>query len=704
MRKQQGSINILPKTIFILFFISLNFSLTEGIIFDIQDNRQDVIIYGITPWDRLGDSLAYGDINGDGIDDLIIGTYAGKGPNDSRYSCGNVYIIYGGTIDQIKDLAEKEGYDVVLYGAQSGDYLGSSVACGDINGDGIDDLIIGASSSSGPGDLRSDCGEVDVIYGRKGLPKVWDFRETNPDIIIYGREVNDFMGWYLSSGDINGDKKDDIIISVSNGDGPLGEVRVNAGEIYVIYGSENLSSPRDLNSALPDLVVYGADYNDHLDYCPAGDINGDGKDDLFCSARGADGSENLRINAGEVYLIFGGNDLPSIWDLKYSTANVTILGADKYDNLILRSCGDVNNDGYRDILLTGSGGDGPDGIRENAGEAYVIFGKSSLPATYDLNNSQPGLIVYGREAGNYLSGGVLSDVNGDRIDDIILGAAEAYGPDNSRKECGEVYVIYGDSSLGGIIDLNLQKPDILVYGCYKDKIGGTMSLAAGGDLNNDGIGDIFIGAPYADGPQNTRREASGEVYIIYGWRSLESPGVNIESNKSMTDRLQASLLLSVGGDPAQMCISGDISDDFRDKWIEYAAAQQVSLTGEEGLKTVTAKFRNALGRESELVSDSIDLNIRFSKLVPIDNYFNPNKNEKSVFQYNNAKSGKVEIKVYDLAGVLVKKLLDDDRPVETGIIEWDGKNDFGRVVASGIYLLVIEAGTFMETKKIFVVE
>ncbi|MCR4405219.1 MAG: PKD domain-containing protein [Candidatus Acetothermia bacterium] len=408
---------------------------------------------------------------------------------------------------------------MTIFGIDSNDLLGdfSSIATGDFNGDGRQDILLGASNADGPGNSRPDAGEGYIIFSGVGVPSSLDLADfPGPGVRIYGSDIGDNLGCGVASGDVNGDKIDDIIISSCGGDGPNND-RFGLGEVYIILGRPNLPSVIDLlSSASYDTIIYGLNTQERFGIAlGTADLNGDNIDDIVIGAPDADGWRAGRPDAGAAFIVFGSLNLPSVIDLRTARyPHVAIYGANPGDHLgEAVATTDVNGDGISDVLVGAPDADGAGGALPDAGAAYLIYGRENWPAEIDLGAAAADVALFGRDAGDRFGSSVLiADLDGDGFEDLIAGAPEGKGPDNLRGGAGEVYVIYGAEGFPPVIDLAQASSGIIIFGQDpRDALG---SALASGDVNGDGLSDLLIGAKGADGPN--KRADAGEAYLIYG--------------------------------------------------------------------------------------------------------------------------------------------------------------------------------------------
>lgn len=472
--------------------------------------------------------------------------------------------IYDSTIIDI--LADQQdltifGEDGINLGTQIGDQLGVTSVSGDFNGDGFDDLLIGANGADGPLNSRDHAGEAYLVFGQKNLPKIIDIAEqkgqNTVDIRIFGREVGiasdigfglgDNMSETLAMGDLDGDGYLDIIIGAPLADG-LDNSSPDCGEVYVIFGRSptdletlriDTDSPIDFDIAgeagkKPDLLFSGQDDMD-LFGCAlaAGDVNTDGIDDLLVGACYADGMQNSSTDSGEVYVFFGREK--QSWQLIVESdviqpikADKTIYGEDPGDYLgsaigcapMHLKNGDVNGDGTTDVIFGARGADGIDNMKTDVGEAYLFLGRSKdewekISTTTNVLAAE--IIYIGVDPGDSMGGFTsiaFCDVNADGIGEVVLGSSIAAGEGNTNISSGEIYILNGRSNWEPVYDLSSYEADIILFGSQDhDFFGSSIECA---DVDGDTWEDIFVGAPGGDGPSDNRVDNAGEIYIVSG--------------------------------------------------------------------------------------------------------------------------------------------------------------------------------------------
>ncbi|WGM40407.1 hypothetical protein [Caulobacter sp. NIBR1757] len=496
------------------------------------DGDNGFVILGEAGGDRLGYGAAgVRDVNGDGIDDLVLGAY---NADTNGYNSGAIYVVYGrddGGFAASLSLSGLTAGQGVEIGGAGGDKLGRSVnPLGDINGDGFGDVIVTARYTDHGAD---GAGSAYVIFGG---PASLAFSDVDSLVAagrgfeILGADLFQFMSDAAAAGDVNGDGLQDFVIG-----SPFGGV----GHAWLVYGrAPGVTGPIDLGNLSPAqgfaILPTGSDRFFGQEVAGIGDINGDGLDDFAITSLQSSFGGNV---AGSVYVIFGSASGPSgaLSTTALDGTNGFRIDGEDSDRIgvNLGSAGDFNNDGFGDLLIGAP-------LAGANGGAYIIFGHGGAFApvlsTADLDG-QNGLMIQGAPSTIRLGAGAtaVGDVNGDGIDDIALAMAD-FGPGNIT------YIVYGiqadltrigtpgnDALTGASADdqlYGLDFGDVLRGLAGADRLfGGTGGdILEGGDgddqLDGGADGDKLFGGNGADqltgGDGNDRLDGGAGIDILTG--------------------------------------------------------------------------------------------------------------------------------------------------------------------------------------------
>mgnify|MGYP001420663215 CR=1 FL=1 len=387
-----------------------------------------------------------GDVNGDGCSDVIVGAYLFDNVETDE---GRAFVYHGsatGLSASANWTAESN---------QTTAWFGYSVStAGDVNGDGYSDVIVGA--------ILFDNGETDeggtfVYHGSaSGLSASANWTaECNQAVASFGFSVS-------TAGDVNGDGYSDVIVGAVSYD----SIEIDEGRVFVYNGSASGLSASANWTAESDQT--GAQFG--YSVSTAGDVNGDGFSDVIT---GAGLYDNGQSDEGRAFVYHGSASGPSVFankTLERNQANASF-------GCSLSTAGDVNGDGYSDVIV---GALFYDNGQTSEGRVFVYHGSAN-----GLSGS-PNWTAESNQAFAYFGNSVSTagDVNGDGYSDVIIGA-EAY--DNGQTDEGRVYVYHGSAS--GLSSSPNWTEESNQGGAFF-----AISVSTAGDVNGDGYSDVIVGS------------------------------------------------------------------------------------------------------------------------------------------------------------------------------------------------------------------
>ncbi|MEZ4647652.1 MAG: FG-GAP-like repeat-containing protein [Candidatus Eisenbacteria bacterium] len=580
-----------------------------------------------------------GDVNGDGYDDLLTGAIL----HDGTYVDGGVAYLYYGSATGIPTYP---GW--TMEGEAATSYYGYTLAgAGDVNGDGYADVLIGALAYT---NTLTNQGAAYLYYGSEtGL-------STTPGWKVEGTTASELLGADVAGvGDLNGDGFSDIAIGASNYTGNL----AGEGAVFVYYGSV------DGPALTPDWTLLGRQADCRMfDSCAAGDVDGDGYDDLLVATAFYDA---ILSQEGRVECFHG-----SPTGLG-TTADWTILGTRQGGGWLGRSistAGDVNRDGYADVVI---GEENYDGTFTFEGAAYIYHGGPNgltFGSLHSSGQADPGFGASVSTAG---------DLNGDGFADVVVGAPEY---DYSANDAGAIFAYLGNAEAGeGALDIRPQQ---------KTTSGNVISWRGMSDSPTQF--DLAIHGRSPAGRQRVRAEwqvaeigtaLEGQPIATGSWNDTGVPTVELGSVAAIEE--------PVSGLSPETVYHWRVRTRTRSLYAPYTRWASIAPTGGSMAHLRTAGGVSSAPDHAEVsVGASIDL-------------VSPNPmTTNTTIAFRTMTPGRVTVSVYDVGGRRIARLFDGVRGPGVHQIDWDATNGGGDMVPTGLYLVRLRTDRGVATRKVWV--
>ncbi len=461
----------------------------------------------------FGVSVAGGDANGDGYGDVL-----GGAETLSTYylAGGGAFLVFGGSpLRRLVDLRKPDGR-VVLWGNGPQDYTGWFVDLFDFNGDGLDDVWIGAPQFNWAGVRGNDAhGKIYCLWGRKEWPPELFLKDSpeNGGATLHGQYPWARFGYALAHGDVDGDGFQDLVTAAAIGrpDRPVG----NQITAYVVFGGQPLPSGRIHDLAVRKTLIFPPNVHLAILALSVADMDGDGLDDV--ALRFVTANVDSAREAGIIYVLWGRRDWPSVID----------LGRWKQDPYVTALYGTTPGANYGAMFASGNfgGGDGPDvavmmhdAVRARKADYVEIYPDLLCLRPKEVRLPDPSRMA--AAASDLLHPYSLTpytavlDWDDDGFDDLVLSDTRFGRNPRTRLQEGVVYVLFGGQALPPLVNLlapgEYPRVAIIFGGSFGGWAGRDLGTA---DVNGDGKPDLIVGAW---GARTSTGDNSGEVYVLLG--------------------------------------------------------------------------------------------------------------------------------------------------------------------------------------------
>ena len=419
-----------------------------------------------------------GDVDGDGYDDFLIG-----GRTVDRPAIGNVggaFVVLGADVADGGSFGVEDAW-ATLYGEGAGDSAGEVIAwAGDVDGDGLDDMLVGAP--------RNDVAGYN--YGRAYLVLAASLQAGETSLSTADALFDGAYGMGIAvdgAGDVDGDGLDDVLLGGSG--------------VYLFYGADlGTTSLVPVSTAHAHIL---GEIGDHVGQAAAGagDVDGDGLDDVLIGGSGHDGSGN---NSGRAWLFLGASLAPG-GDFAVSAADLTMLSTRTGSTVGsgVAAAGDVDGDGLADMLV---GAKSYSGAVQSVGRVYLVLG-SQLSSTGYFSLASAHVTITGDAQYTYLGESLASagDVDGDGLADVLMGS---WRESEGGQYAGKTWLFRGSSLAPGGSFQVADADAAFVAEALGDRLGLTATTA--GDLDGDGLDDLLLGA----GQNDLAGNDSGRTYVL----------------------------------------------------------------------------------------------------------------------------------------------------------------------------------------------